>query len=445
MSATTIAQKGIDALAKGDHATAITNLDKALESSNSPAWLLARSKAHQKAKNLEAALHDAELAYHAAAERGSGTSRSHMIQAQYRRAVIYYQLGRFADADCCAKWSMLLAEGRPAREDDGVEKKVDSEGNYTVTYDEFLADKENQPKPKTSDGNALAAAEKGPYSTDWNMAFSWRSQALGRLKNLPKDHPGWKVNVTKVPPKPEKKKAKSPEPAESASEDGLKEQKPPQKEAPAPGSVPDEKMKLRIDFYQTNQTVTVSLFVKDVKKEDLKVEFGKHQVSLYCIRSTETAITNKERRFEFLLSLEKPHPTSNLVIEKPPQPFFSPARLIPRPPGGPLRHARLSSSCKRPLLVLNGVVGARKRLALSNPTIKSLLLQPHHLLLPQLPSQLFLRPLLPQRCPPTPRAANLALKTGTACLSKTTRRMARISMAFSKLFTRAVRLNSSVP
>ncbi|EAA31789.2 hypothetical protein GE21DRAFT_7539 [Neurospora crassa] len=280
MSATTIAQKGIDALAKGDHATAITNLDKALESSNSPAWLLARSKAHQKAKNLEAALHDAELAYHAAAERGSGTSRSHMIQAQYRRAVIYYQLGRFADADCCAKWSMLLAEGRPAREDDGVEKKVDSEGNYTVTYDEFLADKENQPKPKTSDGNALAAAEKGPYSTDWNMAFSWRSQALGRLKNLPKDHPGWKVNVTKIPPKPEKKKAKSPEPAESASEDELKEQKPPQKEAPAPGSVSDEKMKLRIDFYQTNQTVTVSLFVKDVKKEDLKVEFGKRQVRI---------------------------------------------------------------------------------------------------------------------------------------------------------------------
>lgn len=292
MSATTIAQKGIDALEKGDYATAITHLDKALESSNSPLWLLARSKAHQKAKNLEAALHDAELAYHVAAERGSGTSRSHMIQAQYRRAVIYYQLGRFADADCCAKWSMLLAEGRPAREDDGVEKRVDSEGNYTVTYEEYLVDKDNQPKPKNDGGNALAAAEKGPNSTEWNMAFSWRSQALGRLKNLPKDHPAWKVNVTKIPPKPQQKKAKNPEPAESTSEDEVKEQKPAAKAAPAPGSVPDEKLKLRVDFYQTNQTLTVSLFVKDVKKDDLKVEFGKGQVSLHCYGTLWTAVTN---------------------------------------------------------------------------------------------------------------------------------------------------------
>lgn len=292
MSATTLAQKGIDALAKGDYATAITNLDKALESSNSPAWLLARSKAHLKAKNLDAALHDAELAYHVAAERGSGTSRSHMIQAQYRRAVIYYQLGRFADSDCCAKWSTLLAEGRPAREDDGVDKKVDSDGNYTVTYEEYLADNDNQPKPKTSDGNPLASAEKGPYATDWNMAFSWRSQALGRLRNLPKDHAGWKVNVTKIPPKPQPKKAKSPEPADSTSEDEVQEQQPPQKEAPAPGSVPDEKMKLRVDFYQNNQAVTVSLFVKDVKKDDLKVQFGKQQVSLRCSRSSKSAFAN---------------------------------------------------------------------------------------------------------------------------------------------------------
>ena len=278
MSESTIAQKGIDALEKGDYATAITHLNKALESSNSPKWLLARSKAHQKAKDFEAALHDAELAYHAAAERGSGTSRLHMIQAQYRRGVIYYQLGRYADADCCAKWSMLLCEGRPAREDDGVEKRVDSDGNYTVTYEEYLADTDNQPKDKAEAGGL--SLSKGPFSTDWNMAFSWRSQALGKLRNLPKDHPGWKVNVTKIPPKPTAKKAKSPE----SSDDDVQE-KPTlsKKEAPSPGSVPDEKMKLRVDFYQTNQTVTVSLFVKDVKKEDLQVQFGKNQVSLHCL------------------------------------------------------------------------------------------------------------------------------------------------------------------
>ena len=65
-----------------------------------------------------------------------------MIEAQYRRATIYFRLGRYADSDCCAKWSLLLAEGRPARENDEVEKKVDEEGRYMVTYEDGVADKE---------------------------------------------------------------------------------------------------------------------------------------------------------------------------------------------------------------------------------------------------------------------------------------------------------------
>ncbi|KAL2131163.1 hypothetical protein VTI74DRAFT_5450 [Chaetomium olivicolor] len=287
MSATTLAHKGVEAVQNKDYAAAIPLLDKALESSNSPAWLLARAQAHQQLKNYEAALHDTELAYHAAAERGSGNSRKQMIEAQYRRAVLYFKLGRYADSDCCAKWSMLLAEGRPAREDDGVEKNIDEKGNYTVTYEAGMADKEGQPGQIAggSKFNAVAGlmgegsggTARTGFENDWKRAYTWRSQVLGALRNLPDDHPGRKVSVTKIPPKPQKKVEKKPEP-EPVSES--EEEKPTEPKAPVPGSVPDEQLKLRVDFYQSNTSISVSLFVKDAKKEHLQVKFYNKQVQI---------------------------------------------------------------------------------------------------------------------------------------------------------------------
>jgi len=288
MSATTFGHKGVEAVQNKDYAAAIPLLDKALDSSTSPAWLLARAQAHQQLKNYNEALHDAELAYHSAAERGSGNSRKQMIEAQYRRSVLYQKLGRFADADCCAKWSMLLAEGRPAREDDGVEKKVDDNGNYTVSYEDGIADNKGQPGLSTDGSNmdkisglmggGPGGSAKTGFESEWKRAYAWRSQVLGFLKNLPEDHPGRKINVTKIPVKPQKKVEKKPEPA-PATANNSGNAKPAEAKAPAPGSVPDEQLKLRVDFYQSNQNVTVTLFVKDAKKEDLAVKFSKNQVS----------------------------------------------------------------------------------------------------------------------------------------------------------------------
>ncbi|KAK4233641.1 SGS domain-containing protein [Achaetomium macrosporum] len=290
MSATTFGHRGVEAVQNKDWEAAIPLLDKALESSNAPSWLLARAQAHQQLKNYDAALRDAELAYHAAAERGSGNSRKQMIEAQYRRSVVYHKLERYADADCCAKWSMLLAEGRPVGEDDGVQKKVDENGNYIVTYEDGVADHKGQPgQPAqgTSNSNRVlglmnsqsAGTAKTGFESDWKRAYTWRSQVLGRLKSLPEDHPGWKINVTKVPPKPQAKPQKTPDPEPESASDG-EEEKPAKPVGPAPGSVPDEQLKLRADFYQSNQNVSVSLFVKDVKKEDLSVKFFKNKVEM---------------------------------------------------------------------------------------------------------------------------------------------------------------------
>ncbi len=296
MSATTFAHKGVEAVQNKDYAAAVPLLDKALNESKSPAWLLARAQAHQQLKNYDQALHDVELAYNVAAERGSGNSRKQMIESQYRRSVLYHRLGRYADADCCAKWAMLLAEGRPAREDDGVEKKVDGNGNYTVSYEEGIADVQGQPGQSEDSKMSLISGVMGggdPANTfktgfekDWKRAYVWRCQVLGIMKNLPEDHPGRKVNVSKIPAKPEAQPAKKIAAAPQVAADA----KPatPSAPAPAPGSVSDEQMKSRIDFYQSGQTVNVSLFVKDCKKEDLSVKFSASQVSTGLVSSIVT-------------------------------------------------------------------------------------------------------------------------------------------------------------
>ncbi|KAK4151999.1 SGS domain-containing protein [Chaetomidium leptoderma] len=286
---TTFGHKGVEAVQKKDFAAAIPLLDKALDSANSPVWLLARAQAHQQLKNYDASLHDAELAYHVAAERGSGTSRKQMIEAQYRRSVLYQKLGRYADADCCAKWSMLLAEGRPAREDDGVDKKIDADGNYTVTYEEGVADSKGQPGQAGGSkmdqiagfmGGGTGGTARTGFEGDWNRAYAWRSQVLGILKNVPEDHPGRKISVTKIPAKPQKKAEKKPEPKKPEPASDNNAAKPTEPKVIAPGSVPDEQLKLRADFYQSNQNVTVTLFVKDAKKEDITVKFSKKQAQI---------------------------------------------------------------------------------------------------------------------------------------------------------------------
>ncbi|KAK0739434.1 SGS domain-containing protein [Apiosordaria backusii] len=277
-------QRGVKAVEKKDWAAAVPLLDKALEESSSPLWLLARSQANLQLNNYDDALRDAELAYHVAAERGSGDSRKQMIDAQYRRAVTYHRLRQYADSDCCAKWSMLLAEGRPAREDDGVEKKVDADGNYTVTYEDAVADNENQPDYSMKDSFQNPSAPKKAktgYEAQWKRAYTWRTQVLGALKRLPENDPGRKVHVTKIPPRPQLKKKAEKKPEPQVMELDSEDEKPVAKPSePALGSVPDEKLKLRVDFYQTNQNVTVTLFVKGTKKEDLNVKFSKKQVQI---------------------------------------------------------------------------------------------------------------------------------------------------------------------
>ncbi|KAB5531449.1 SGS domain-containing protein, partial [Coniochaeta sp. 2T2.1] len=266
-------QKGLAALKDRKYEQALAHFNK--EPTTSPAFLLGCSQAHQHLKHYAEALRDAELAYHVAIDRGSGSTRQQMIDAQYRRAVALFHLGRYADADCCARWSQLLCEGRPANEQDGVEKEVDEEGYYTVTLEEARGDTAGQ--PNTGNGIDNVSAAKTAAAKDWNRAYVWRTQVLSRMESLPKDDPGRKVGVKKIPDRPvEEKKSQSAATATAPTVDAADKQVLAKPTSDEP--VPIEKLKAKVDFYQTNTSVTISYYVKGADKSAFKAEFHKSNV-----------------------------------------------------------------------------------------------------------------------------------------------------------------------
>ena len=171
MSAATIAQEGIQDLEAQRWPEAINKLSQALRSSTSPAWLIARSRAHIGNGQFGQALRDADLALLAARQRAK---RDLMADAQHRRAVAYYRLGQYADADCCCSWAQSLAEGRPADFDVvTAEDRVDQHGFYKRGKKDLV---------KGPNGKALPVL--------WTRAQQLRAQALHALDNLPRDGPG---------------------------------------------------------------------------------------------------------------------------------------------------------------------------------------------------------------------------------------------------------------
>lgn len=276
MSALAQSTAGMAALKARNWEEAIKCLSSAINESKSPAWLLSRSTAYMQSGQLEKALDDAEAAYHAAIERGNDKSRSQMIDAQYRRAVVYMRMNRYADSDCCAVWSQQLAKDMPANAKDTVSTNVDENGDYKATLAEAMAEKwseEETDKDKYGSITRIMAPAKG-YEVFWNKAWTWRSQALGRMEKLPKGDPGRKVNATRIPAKPSLK----------AAEKKVEAPKEVAKASPAqtaPKGNPDN-TKFRTQMYQSDKSTTLTLLLKFPDKEAMskvKVEMQPNLVS----------------------------------------------------------------------------------------------------------------------------------------------------------------------
>lgn len=293
-----LADQGVKAVKAGKYQEGIEKLTEALKERPAPLWLLERSKAYLRTNDFELAMWDAEKALRVAFDRAN---RDQMIEAQIRRAVTYFRMGRFADADICAFWAIKLCEGARATEDDGQPAKVDASGDYKVTAkevsDEFAPPADRQSGLASAMAGSGGDGKRAKEMTLKNQAFSWRLQALTQMGNLDSGAAGRKVTVSAKYPTPSaeppvKKKAEK-KVAEAVTTDPTagKQEEVPKAAGPTTGREGWEtlwnqfravhsKKDIRSSFYQTDTTLNVDFFVKNVDKEQLKVDTQSNKVSL---------------------------------------------------------------------------------------------------------------------------------------------------------------------
>ncbi|POR33781.1 Protein SGT1 [Tolypocladium paradoxum] len=270
MSHLTIAQQGLDAVEAKRWNEAVGKLSTAIKVSTNPAWLLARSKALVKVGLFEPALDDASLAWLKAHERNQ---RPLMRDAHYRRAVAYFRMGKLADADCCCVYAMRLIKGSPAVEDEDPKTKwTDEHGLWTATLEEAMEES------RTDDFNRLgSSAGKGsprvhgapmppPEGPEWRLASALRMQALRTMGTLPEDDPRRKVTASQVPVRTLLKKLGVDDGTQAGTQ-----------------TIPKETPPLRLQDFQNNSAIYLSIFSKGVDKEKLKVKFLSSAIHLDAV------------------------------------------------------------------------------------------------------------------------------------------------------------------
>ncbi|KAH8664424.1 SGS domain-containing protein [Xylariales sp. PMI_506] len=340
MSDTVLASEGVRLVKENKYAEGIAKLTHALESRSAPMWLLERSKAYMRTNEFDLALYDAEKALSIAYQRAN---RDLMVEAQIRRAITLFRMGRYADADVCAFWAMQLVGGAKASENDGQQNKVDGNGDYVVTRKEA----EDANKPNKEAGLSAAMGGRTKDASAKGQAFTWRIQALSQMEQLEPGAAGRKVNVVKYPTpasSPPPKKAVQTERVveldDSEPEDDANKPKIPAailKDIPATRSSSSSeyswekvwndlktihnKNEVRTDFYQTDSSLNVSFFVKNVSKDDLKVDAQEQKITLRPIpvpsgnivldlagkiKPEEIVVTVKSMKIELILKKATP-------------------------------------------------------------------------------------------------------------------------------------------
>ncbi|CAG5160510.1 uncharacterized protein ALTATR162_LOCUS5836 [Alternaria atra] len=213
----------MDDARKGDAALSASKPDEAIEhytkalSVNSTAvkYYIGRATAYQRTSKYAESLSDAELAVVLAKKRGS---RELIKDAQFRRAVALFHLGKYADAEFLLK----------------IVKGLDEKDK---------------------------------------MLPIWESKVATKLKDVPEDDEKRRVNIKETPD------VEMPSAPVSTA--------PPKAEAPAPAPAqapkpvaPTPKDKIKTDWYQSPDTVTLTIMAKGAPKDKVSVEFEERAVSV---------------------------------------------------------------------------------------------------------------------------------------------------------------------
>jgi suppressor of G2 allele of SKP1 len=213
------ARNGEVALAASKYDEAIEHYTKALAvNATAVKYYINRSTAYQRASKYAEALSDAEIALVLANKRGT---RELIKDSQFRRALALFFLGRYADADHVLK----------------IVKKLDEK-------------------------------EK--------MLPIWEIKVAAKLKDLPDDDEKRKVTIKDVPDV-EIPSAPASKPVSSEDKGSKKIDAP--ADVPKP-VIPTPANKIKHDWYQNNESVTITILAKGVPKDTTVVEFEKDSLSV---------------------------------------------------------------------------------------------------------------------------------------------------------------------
>jgi suppressor of G2 allele of SKP1 len=210
------ARKGDAALSASKPEEAIEHYTKAI-SANSTAvkYYIGRATAYQRMTKYTESLNDAEIAVVLAKKRAS---RELIKDAQFRRTVALFHLGKYADAE------FLLH----------IVKKLDEKNK---------------------------------------MLPIWETKVTTKLKDVPEDDERRKVTIKETP---DIELPSSPTPSKP-----VKTEEPASVKQEAPKTVaPTPKDKIKTDWYQTATTVTLSVMAKGVSKDQASVEIEKDTVAI---------------------------------------------------------------------------------------------------------------------------------------------------------------------
>lgn len=284
--ATKLAEDGVEAVKAGNYAEGIAKLTEALKDRAAPLWHLERSKAYLRTSQFDLALYDAEMALRIAFDRAN---RHQMAEAQLRRAITLFRMGRFADADICAFWATRLCDGARAQEDDGQQNKVDGNGDYTVRAQEVQDGARPSEQPSGSGGMAAALSTAGQQTKESrlrNQALSWRLQALTQMEKLAVGHDGRKPHVSVKYPEPSQPSTTGNAPHDSSAVDGdAGGESSNTAISPTDTSSRDAwervwiqyhdmyaQQRIRCSFYQTETSLTVDIFLKNLSQDKVTIE-----------------------------------------------------------------------------------------------------------------------------------------------------------------------------
>ncbi|KAJ5470592.1 hypothetical protein N7530_007949 [Penicillium desertorum] len=278
------AAQGDTASAESNYPIAIEHYTRALsELPRAPAYYISRSTAYSRLKpenggpNYQAALNDAEIALQLAKDRGN---RELIISAQMRRAVSLYQLERYGDAEFVFG---IIAEKTksqkvPENKSEQVQAAMGGPGsgwggprnNYSAQMPIWTAKLQRKlaELPKDDPKRAVSIAEF-PSSTHVPTADEVKVQlaALSAGNNVG-------VAPASQQTEPQPSEGSSLSPAEAILASRLQTSN---TSATATPITPD---KVRHEWYQSRDSVVVTLYVKGIAKDSVAVDLKEDSISL---------------------------------------------------------------------------------------------------------------------------------------------------------------------